>query len=133
GCKGSFLQGRDRCGTGCCSSWCCRCSGCRRYSERNAARLTLMPSAAKPAAFFATFAAALCAAAVAIAQGLPPPSGPEMPRVEPLKGDDGLYHQRWFVQSFLDLREDYVEAEARGKRFAVVFEQRGCIYCTKMH
>ncbi|MBS0244687.1 MAG: hypothetical protein JSS20_21160, partial [Proteobacteria bacterium] len=39
--------------------------------------------------------------------GLPPLAGPVEPRVEPEKGDDGLYHQRWFVQSFLDLKDDH--------------------------
>ncbi len=72
-------------------------------------------------------------ATAGLGQPLPSPIGQETPRVEPLKGDDGIYHQKWYVQSFLDLREDYAEAEAKGKRFAVVFEQRGCIYCTKMH
>ena len=76
---------------------------------------------------------ALLGATAAHAQTLPPRIGPETPRIEPHKGDDGIYHQKWFVQSFLDLREDYAEAEAKGKRFAVVFEQRGCVYCTKMH
>lgn len=51
----------------------------------------------------------------------------------PVKGDDGLYHQPWFLEGFLDLREDHAEAGAKGRRFAVIFEQRGCIYCTKMH
>ena len=64
---------------------------------------------------------------------LPPPAGPETPAVEPLRAEDGLYHQSWFVNSFLDLKEDAAEAHAAGKRFAVVFEQRGCIYCTRMH
>jgi hypothetical protein len=64
---------------------------------------------------------------------LPPPVGPETPRVEPLRGDDGIYHQTWFVNSFLDFRDDYREAEQKGLRFAVVFEQRGCVYCTRMH
>ncbi|MCL4766364.1 MAG: thioredoxin family protein [Hyphomicrobiaceae bacterium] len=64
---------------------------------------------------------------------MPPVIGPEEPRVAPIKGEDGIYHQEWFVHSFLDLREDHAEAKAAGKRFAVVFEQRGCIYCTKMH
>ncbi len=64
---------------------------------------------------------------------LPPVSGPSEPRVAATKGDDGIWHQSWFVQSFLDLREDHNEAAAKGKRFAVFFEQRGCIYCTKMH
>lgn len=60
-------------------------------------------------------------------------SGPETPRVEAKLGEDGLYHQSWFTQSFLDLKDDFAEAKAQGKRFAIVFEQRGCVYCTKMH
>ena len=34
--------------------------------------------------------------------------------------------------TFLDLREDLEEAGADGKRLVLFFEQRGCIYCTKM-
>lgn len=64
---------------------------------------------------------------------LPPPVGPVTPRVEPTLAEDGLYHQSWFQLSFLNLREDFAEAKAAGKRFAVVFEQRGCPYCAKMH
>jgi hypothetical protein len=64
---------------------------------------------------------------------LPPVAGVIEPRVEPAKGDDGLYHQSWFVESFLDLNEDHAEAKSQGRRFAVIFEQRGCIYCTRMH
>ena len=62
-----------------------------------------------------------------------PLSGAETPRIEAQLGEDGIYHQTWFVQSFLDLKEDFKDAQTRGKRFAVIFEQRGCIYCTKMH
>ena len=84
---------------------------------------------------FAVTLLALIAAAGLQAQSvsLPPALGPETPRVEPIRGDDGIFHQKWYVQSFLDLKDDYAEAEAAGKRFAVIFEQRGCIYCTKMH
>ena len=64
---------------------------------------------------------------------LPPPTGPADPRVVPLKEDNGLYHQSWFQLSFLDLKEDFNEAKAEGKRFAVIFEQRGCPYCIKLH
>jgi len=64
---------------------------------------------------------------------LPPVSGPTTPRVEAQLGEDGIYHQAWALRSFLDMREDFAEARAKGKRFAVIFEQRGCIYCTKMH
>jgi thioredoxin-related protein len=64
---------------------------------------------------------------------LPPPTGPLAPRVEPIKDEDGLYRQSWFANSFLDLREDFNEAKADGKRFAVIFEQLGCPYCIKLH
>ncbi len=64
---------------------------------------------------------------------LPAVSGPVAPRVEPVKGEDGIYRQRWYEETFLDLKEDFTAARAAGKRFAVIFEQRGCIYCTKMH
>jgi thioredoxin-related protein len=69
----------------------------------------------------------------AAADTLPPPVGPEQPRVAPIKEEDGLHRQSWFELSFLDLREDFNEAKADGKRFAVIFEQRGCPYCTKLH
>ena len=64
---------------------------------------------------------------------LPPPVGPVTPRVEPSKEEDGLYHQSWFQLSFLNLRDDFAEAKAAGKRFAIIFEQRGCPYCIKLH
>jgi thioredoxin-related protein len=64
---------------------------------------------------------------------LPPPLGPVAPRVEPITEEDGLYHQSWFQLSFLNLKDDFAEAKAAGKRFAVIFEQRGCPYCTKLH
>ncbi len=64
---------------------------------------------------------------------LPSPVGPVEPRVEPTKEDNGLYHQSWFQLSFLNLRDDFADAKAAGKRFAVIFEQRGCPYCTKLH
>jgi hypothetical protein len=65
--------------------------------------------------------------------GLPPPSGPNVPRVDPVLGDDGLYQQSWFVLSFLDLRQDFGDARDAGKRFAVLFEQRGCPSCADLH
>lgn len=76
----------------------------------------------------------LCApSAVRAASELPPAAGPSEPLVEPIKDDDGHYRQAWFKESFLDLREDLEEATAQGKRFVVIFEQVGCLYCTKMH
>jgi len=48
-------------------------------------------------------------------------------------GDDGLHKTPWMRDTFKDLREDLEEANAEGKRLALFFEQRGCIYCAKMH
>ena len=48
-------------------------------------------------------------------------------------GDDGLHKQPWMRDTFKDLREDLEEANAEGKRLVLFFEQRGCIYCSKMH
>jgi thioredoxin-related protein len=77
-------------------------------------------------------------AAPAAAQSSAPRAEPRIdgatsPPVVPQKGDDGIYHQSWFVQGFLDLKDDHGAGREKGRNFAVVFEQRGCIYCTKMH
>ncbi len=48
-------------------------------------------------------------------------------------GDDGLHKADWMRDTFKDLREDLDEANAEGKRLLIMFEQRGCIYCKKMH
>jgi thioredoxin-related protein len=48
-------------------------------------------------------------------------------------GDDGLHKATWMHDTFKDLREDLADANAEGKRLAVIIEQRGCIYCAKMH
>ena len=48
-------------------------------------------------------------------------------------GDDGLHKADWMRDTFKDLREDLEEATAEGKRLVVFIEQRGCIYCAKMH
>lgn len=47
--------------------------------------------------------------------------------------DDGLYHQEWFIHSFLDLREDLADATKANKRFAIIWEQKGCPYCRDIH
>lgn len=47
--------------------------------------------------------------------------------------EDGLYKQPWFVESFLDLAEDLENARTAGKRFAVMWELRGCPYCKETH
>ena len=48
-------------------------------------------------------------------------------------GDDGLHKPTWLEETFLDVREDLAEANAQGKRLLIIWEQRGCIYCNKMH
>jgi thioredoxin-related protein len=62
--------------------------------------------------------AALCLPMTAVAEGL---------------GDDGLHKPAWLSETFKDLPEDLAEANAEGKRLMIIFEQRGCIYCTQMH
>ncbi|MEM8950166.1 MAG: thioredoxin family protein [Pseudomonadota bacterium] len=54
-------------------------------------------------------------------------------RIEPRLTDDGLYTQDWFLQSFLDLNEDLETAAASGKRFAILWELKGCVYCKETH
>lgn len=48
-------------------------------------------------------------------------------------GDDGLHKPTWLEDTFLDMVEDLTEANSQGKRLLVIWEQRGCIYCNKMH
>jgi thioredoxin-related protein len=48
-------------------------------------------------------------------------------------GDDGLHKPDWLRDTFKDMTEDLAEANAEGKRLLIMVEQRGCIYCSKMH
>ena len=66
-----------------------------------------------------------------IAAGLVALSG--LPAFAQELGDDGLHKDPWQRGTFKDLREDLAEANAEGKRLLVMIEQRGCIYCKKMH
>jgi thioredoxin-related protein len=52
---------------------------------------------------------------------------------QPILTDDGLYKQPWFLESFLDLADDLDGARKEGKRFAVMWELRGCPYCKETH
>ncbi|CCD98184.1 putative thioredoxin-like protein; SoxW precursor [Bradyrhizobium sp. STM 3809] len=58
---------------------------------------------------------------------------PTLARADAVLGDDGLYHQSWFLNSFLDLREDLDSAASEGKRLAIMWELRGCPYCRETH
>ena len=48
-------------------------------------------------------------------------------------GEDGLHKEDWFSITFRDVREDIAGAAEEGKRLVLIFEQRGCIYCKKVH
>ncbi len=48
-------------------------------------------------------------------------------------GDDGLHKASWMRDTFKDLQEDLEEANSEGKRLMLIIEQRGCIYCKRMH
>jgi thioredoxin-related protein len=47
--------------------------------------------------------------------------------------EDGLYRQPWFLDSFLELADDLQAATSSGKRFALLWELRGCPYCRETH
>jgi thioredoxin-related protein len=47
--------------------------------------------------------------------------------------EDGLYKQPWFLESFLELGDDLETTRKTGKRFAVMWELRGCPYCKETH
>ena len=55
------------------------------------------------------------------------------PAISATIGDDGLHKEDWFTITFRDIAEDIETARDQGKRLAIVFEQRGCIYCAAMH
>ncbi|WP_417806823.1 thioredoxin family protein [Thioclava sp.] len=48
-------------------------------------------------------------------------------------GDDGLHKEPWFQETFKDMSDDLASANDAKKRLLVIWEQRGCIYCKKMH
>ena len=59
-----------------------------------------------------------------------PTEASEIP--QPTLGEDGLYRHSWFLESFLDIKEDMQTAKDNGKRLVVLIEQKGCIYCKKV-
>lgn len=50
----------------------------------------------------------------------------------PKLGDDGMYHFDWYLESFLDFKEDLDAANAKGKRLVMIWSQTGCPYCKKL-
>jgi thioredoxin-related protein len=71
----------------------------------------------------------LGAGAAAAAGLVPVPSWAE----EAVLTEDGLYRQPWFVESFLELGDDLETTRKAGKRFAVMWELKGCPYCKETH
>lgn len=51
----------------------------------------------------------------------------------PVQLEDGMYTEPWFLQSFLDLREDLEMAAGAGKRLVIMWELKGCPYCKETH
>jgi thioredoxin-related protein len=50
------------------------------------------------------------------------------------KREDGLHAQAWFKNlSFLELRDDLAEARQAGKGLVIIFEQKGCGSCKRLH
>jgi thioredoxin-related protein len=54
-------------------------------------------------------------------------------RAQAVLTDDGLYRQPWFLESLLELADDLDGATKAGKRFAIMWELRGCPYCKETH
>ncbi len=54
-------------------------------------------------------------------------------RAEAVLTEDGLYKQPWFLESFLELGDDLDGAAKAGKRFAIMWELKGCPYCRETH
>jgi thioredoxin-related protein len=71
----------------------------------------------------------LIAASAALAAGLIAPRA----RADAVLTEDGLYRQPWFLESFLELGDDLQGAAKAGKRFAIMWELRGCPYCRETH
>jgi len=79
------------------------------------------------------FGATAAGAALLSAAGVVAAEAPKEKLLIPEMGPDGLYVQPWFLNSFLVLKEDLEEARAAGKRFAIIWEQKGCPYCKETH
>ena len=71
----------------------------------------------------------LIAGSAALAASLVAPRA----RAAPVLTEDGLYKQPWFLESFLELPDDLQGAANLGKRFAIMWELRGCPYCKETH
>jgi len=71
------------------------------------------------------------AGALAFAAGMS--ASPRSARAEPILTDDGTWRQPWFIDSFLELPDDFEAAHKAGKHFAIIWELKGCPYCRETH
>ncbi|MGJ4931508.1 SoxW family protein [Bradyrhizobium sp. HKCCYLS2038] len=55
------------------------------------------------------------------------------PTVAAVLNEDGMYSEPWFLNTMLELSDDLGDAASNGKRFAILWELRGCPYCKEMH
>jgi thioredoxin-related protein len=51
----------------------------------------------------------------------------------PVLCDNGLYREPWFTESFLEIGDELDQAAKRGRRFALMWELKGCPYCRETH
>ena len=58
---------------------------------------------------------------------------PALARAEAVLTDDGFYREPWFLESFLELSDDLAAATEKKKRFAIMWELRGCPFCKDTH
>ena len=58
---------------------------------------------------------------------------PNAARAAAVLTDDGLYTEPWFLESFLELADDLTGAAGKNKRFAIMWELRGCPFCKQTH
>lgn len=52
---------------------------------------------------------------------------------EPVLTDDGYYRETWFIDTFLELSDDFQAARKDGKHLAIMWELKGCPYCKETH
>ena len=52
---------------------------------------------------------------------------------KPTLTEDGHYTEPWFLEGFLDLKDDLETAQKAGKRLAIIWEYAGCPYCRETH
>jgi len=76
-------------------------------------------------------ASAILVAVIVFGAGTVSAKQPLLPEIEP--NEEGVFVQPWFLETFLDLREDIEEAKGQNKQLVILWEQRGCPYCREMH